>query len=131
MAKNITLMGANYSDVPAVQLPKTGGGVATFYDGDEIIKYKDYTLTPDSAIGSGTIGTRGAQKTQILYPPAGYSIVSASIISIGASDKVHPLVFWIGTTLYVNFYRATSDSITTAQASTIVRVVYARAVEIT
>lgn len=36
MAKNITLMGANYPDVPAVVLPKTGGGSATFVDADEI-----------------------------------------------------------------------------------------------
>lgn len=32
MAKNITLMGADYQQVPAVQLPQTGGGTATFYD---------------------------------------------------------------------------------------------------
>ena len=32
MAQNITLMGASYSDVPAVQLPKTGGGTARFDD---------------------------------------------------------------------------------------------------
>lgn len=32
MAQNITLLGANYSAVPAVQLPKTGGGTATFTD---------------------------------------------------------------------------------------------------
>ena len=32
MAQNITLMGASYSAVPAVTLPKTGGGVATFTD---------------------------------------------------------------------------------------------------
>lgn len=32
MAKNISLMGADYPDVPAVQLPQTGGGTATFYD---------------------------------------------------------------------------------------------------
>ena len=32
MAQNITLMGASYSDVPAVTLPKTGGGTATFTD---------------------------------------------------------------------------------------------------
>lgn len=31
MAKNITLMGADYPGVPAVQLPQTGGGTATFY----------------------------------------------------------------------------------------------------
>lgn len=43
MAKNITLMGASYSDVPAVTLPQTGGGTATFYD----------------ASGSQTITTNG------------------------------------------------------------------------
>ena len=32
MAQNITLMGASYSAVPAVTLPKTGGGTATFTD---------------------------------------------------------------------------------------------------
>lgn len=29
---NITLLGASYTDVPAVTLPQTGGGVATFYE---------------------------------------------------------------------------------------------------
>lgn len=32
MAQNITLQGAQYSDVPAVELPKTGGGTASFTD---------------------------------------------------------------------------------------------------
>ena len=32
MAQNITLLGASYSDVPAVTLPKTGGGAASFTD---------------------------------------------------------------------------------------------------
>ncbi len=32
MAQNITLMGASYQDVPAVLLPKTGGGQARFTD---------------------------------------------------------------------------------------------------
>ena len=32
MAQNITLMGASYPDVPAIELPKTGGGTATFAD---------------------------------------------------------------------------------------------------
>jgi len=32
MAQNITLLGASYSAVPAVTLPKTGGGTATFTD---------------------------------------------------------------------------------------------------
>ena len=32
MAQGITLLGASYPDVPAVVLPKTGGGTATFTD---------------------------------------------------------------------------------------------------
>lgn len=32
MAQNITLLGASYTDVPAVTLPKTGGGTAKFDD---------------------------------------------------------------------------------------------------
>lgn len=32
MAQNITFLGASYSDVPAVTLPKTGGGTAKFTD---------------------------------------------------------------------------------------------------
>lgn len=32
MAQNITLLGASYSDVPSVLLPKTGGGQASFTD---------------------------------------------------------------------------------------------------
>lgn len=32
MAQNITLLGASYSDVPSVELPKTGGGTAQFDD---------------------------------------------------------------------------------------------------
>lgn len=32
MAQNITLLGANYADVPSVVLPKTGGGTAQFDD---------------------------------------------------------------------------------------------------
>ena len=34
---NITLMGASYEDVPAVVLPKTGGGMATFYENRGIV----------------------------------------------------------------------------------------------
>ena len=32
MPQNVTIAGASYSGVPAVQLPKTGGGTATFVD---------------------------------------------------------------------------------------------------
>lgn len=50
MAKNISLLGADYPDVPAVQLPQTGGGTATFYDIDSLeedtsdLTDNDYTV---------------------------------------------------------------------------------------
>lgn len=32
MAQNVTIAGASYSDVPAIEVPKTGGGTAAFFD---------------------------------------------------------------------------------------------------
>ena len=43
MAQNITLLGASYSDVPSVLLPKTGGGTAQF---------DDTTIASDAAASS-------------------------------------------------------------------------------
>ena len=39
MAQNITLQGASYTDVPWVDLPKTGGGTARFVDVSEMDDY--------------------------------------------------------------------------------------------
>lgn len=51
MAKNISLLGADYPDVPAVDLPKTGGGTARFVDGDE---KKDLQTAVTDPTASGT-----------------------------------------------------------------------------
>lgn len=51
MAKNITLMGASYTDVPAVDLPVTGGGTARFRDEDEIVTYYTGSSAPASSLG--------------------------------------------------------------------------------
>ena len=51
MAQNITLLGASYNDVPAVELPKTGGGTATFIDEEEVITYYTGTSDPTSSTG--------------------------------------------------------------------------------
>ena len=48
MAKNITLLGASYSDVPAVNLPQTGGGTARFTD-------TSVTTAVESDVASGKI----------------------------------------------------------------------------
>ena len=48
MAKNITLLGASYSNVPAVNLPQTGGGTARFTD-------TSVTTAVESDVASGKI----------------------------------------------------------------------------
>ena len=52
MAKNITILGASYQEVPAVTLPKTGGGTATFIDQDEVVTYHVSSSTPTNAQGN-------------------------------------------------------------------------------
>lgn len=51
---NIQLLGATYSDVPAVTLPTVGGGTATFSLGGSVQSQKVYagTSAPSSSIGS-------------------------------------------------------------------------------
>ena len=48
---NITLLGASYTDVPAVTLPQTGGGTVTFYEnGGGSVELKPYVLRPDAEL---------------------------------------------------------------------------------
>lgn len=47
----ITIWGASYSDVPAVNLPKTGGGTAKFIDEEKIITYYTGSTNPSSSLG--------------------------------------------------------------------------------
>lgn len=61
MAQNITLLGASYSDVPAVTLPKTGGGTARFDDctvvtafASDVVQGK-IIVTSDGAVVQGTL----------------------------------------------------------------------------
>ena len=62
---NITLMGAQYQDVPAVNLPKTGGGLFPFYEANPIGKcaefvrvvYDDETALEDTLFNGWTPST--------------------------------------------------------------------------
>ena len=58
MSQNITLLGASYPDVPAVELPKTGGGTASFTD------VTDTTCTANDVLNSKYFYTAAGVKTQ-------------------------------------------------------------------
>lgn len=52
MAQNITIWDASYSNVPAVTLPKTGGGTATFIEEGELITVYTGSSAPSASTGS-------------------------------------------------------------------------------
>ena len=65
MAKNVTVAGASYPDVPSVDLPQTGGGTASFYDvsdttatAEDVVDGKVFVSANGTiTIGSATMGT--------------------------------------------------------------------------
>lgn len=72
MGQNITLMGADYSDVPAVILPLTGGGTAEFVDttdGDALAK--DIAIGKIAYVnGNRIVGNNSILKPYVLRPDA-------------------------------------------------------------
>jgi len=73
MAQNITLLGASYTAVPAVTLPKTGGGTATFSDPSittavesDVAEGKTFLLA-DGSIGIGTASGGGDEPSEPTY----------------------------------------------------------------
>ena len=84
MAQNVIINGVSYSSVPEVDIPKSGGGTAKFYDTSGADAAAGDILTGKSAFGasgsisgsmanngstSGTIGTKAGTVTI----PAGYT----------------------------------------------------------
>lgn len=49
---NVTLWGANYSNVPALTVPQTGGGTAKFIEESEIVTYRTGTAAPSASLGA-------------------------------------------------------------------------------
>lgn len=103
MAQNVIINGVTYSNVPEVDIPKSGGGTAKFYDTAAATAAAADILTGKTAYGaSGSIGgsmanngsTSGTISTKAgtVTIPAGYttggtvSIASAAVTDLTAAN---------------------------------------------
>lgn len=96
MAKNITLMGADYADVPAITVPKTGGGTARFDDASvttavesDVAAGKIFLLA-DGTIGTGTNegGGGGALPTEVILPEQTVTVSGESTLLSGNTEQL-------------------------------------------
>lgn len=96
MAQNVIINGVTYSNVPSVQIPKSGGGTAEFFDttsadasAGDVLTGKKYFIGSGEATGSmanngstsGTISTKAGTVTI----PAGYT--SGGTVSISSTEQ--------------------------------------------
>lgn len=99
MSKNITLMGASYTAVPAVQLPQTGGGTALFTDvSDTTAAAADvaegkyfYTAAGVLTEGTGSGGGGGVTRENIvpqqtITATVGYNGLTSTAVLIEGAD---------------------------------------------
>lgn len=105
MAQNITLMGASYSNVPAVLLPKTGGGTARFDDasvttaGAADVANGKVFLASDGTITTGTASGGSSKNVQVAagcdrVSTTSYSAVSGQTLTVAKTGTYD--VYWSG-----------------------------------
>ena len=106
MAQNITLLGASYSAVPSVLLPKTGGGTARFDDASvttasaaDVASGKIF-LASDGTITTGTASGGGGSEKAIQYSMGRHEVTAGTTYtSTGLSLKVTKAgtykVYWV------------------------------------
>lgn len=117
MAQNITLLGASFSDVPAVVLPKTGGGTAQFDDttdanavAADIAENKTAYVNGVKVVGTAegpTLGTKSITQNGTYTAASeqldGYSEVTVNVSGGGGQEVPEKDVNFIdydGTVLY-------------------------------
>ena len=93
MAQNITLMGASYSAVPAVTLPKTGGGTASFTDvtdttaGASDVASGKYFYTASGVRTQGTNSGGGGSDRLVLLQTTSIGTLSTSSTTAADTGK--------------------------------------------
>ena len=108
MAQNITLMGASYSDVPSVLLPKTGGGTAQFDDttiasnaaaaGDIAsgkLAYVNGSLVTGTSSGGGGSNWTLVKTDTLTVSTTSTSAASAGTIECGSTIWTATDIIWV------------------------------------
>ena len=96
MAQSVVINGTTYSNVPQVQIPKSGGGTAVFYDTSDGDAETGHILTGKKAYGSsgavsGSMANNGSTsgtistKAGTVSVPAGYT--SGGTVSISTTEQ--------------------------------------------
>ena len=124
MAQNISLLGATYSAVPAVQLPKQGGGTATFTDVTDTtaaasdVASGKYFYTASGVRTAGTSSGGGSVSTDTKTTTASNYPTSLSFTSMKGQPKMFTVrlnasVSSSGNTTYYYIVDVTSHGTTT------------------
>ena len=82
MAQNVTVAGASFTDVPAVDLPKTGGGTARFTD------VSDTTASASTVINGYYFYDSDGVKTQ---GSATFTIDSDTVFTVTKDENGDPI----------------------------------------
>ena len=127
MAQNITLLGASYSDVPAVTPPKTGGGTARFDDCTVVT-----ASASDVASGKIFVASNGTITTGTASGGGGSGLTLLATKSLGTLSTSSTSATDTGKTMTVTGYNdydvlvvdVSVDSVTNGRHTSTVSMVY-------